>query len=163
MGNRMREEFEEVKQLICAAEVFLKSTLEQLNEVNNTFIVLSEKEPTVFTDAMYVNDEGYFQMKQDYHGPFESIVKLLDERRQFLQMQKQQCITQIRVYQIQLSQGVKNSIPIDTRQKNANSFYVRPGGLSPAVGMGKTKNTATLDRNIPQYEDTSTMNSRKIY
>lgn len=141
------EEIEKLKQLIYVTEILLTGTNEQLNIVNHTFLDLKEKAlADEFVNAICVNEEGYLQMQECYKGFFVGAIKMLDERRQFLQMQKEQCITKIKEYQNRLNQLMATNDHVSAMQQTRNTFQVRPGGISPVV-------TKRYNENVPIFEE----------
>lgn len=150
MRYRKRDNMiEKLQALLEIEEGLLLSTDEQINVVTRNYLNLMNKMPKgEFYQAVTLNTDGDFKMREGYNGYFVQVVKLLDSSRQNLEIQKQQCMARIRSYEEKLNQLMRERNSLEQIPQVTNSVPT----TSPMF-MGQSANMPVSGIHVDQKEN----------
>lgn len=98
---------EKIQSLIDLEQLLLVSTNEKLAMLGKDFLSLREKmNGGEFYQAVALDAEGNFQMRQGYKGDFVHVIRKLETSRKILLQQRSECIAQIQAYREKIEQLV---------------------------------------------------------
>lgn len=143
---------EKLQTLLEVEKILLASTNEQMSGITKNFLGLMDKMPKgEFYQAITLNGDGEFEMREGYNGYFVQVIKVLDASAKRLAEQKQQCIARIKQYSEKLEQLMTRGNALEPIPQVTNSVPTP----SPRF-MGQSVNMPTSpDNYVGQKEDTA--------